>query len=65
MVYGKLKLINCVIIPSNPVDFININSGTVFIKNVTIDNPSDSGQGYIFEAIDSSLYVDAKSNWFF
>ena len=57
-VYGTLKLINCIIVPSNPVDFISINSGTVFIKNVTIHNPSDSGSGYIFNSEGGYLHVN-------
>jgi len=56
-VYGTLKLINCTVILSNPVDLIYISSGNVYLKNVTITNLSEGTAGSLFQADSGSLYI--------
>jgi len=58
-VYGTLKLINCTVILSNPVDFIYISGGDVYLKNVTITNLFEGTAGSLFQADSGSrLYID-------
>ncbi len=57
-VYGILKLMNCKIMLSNPVDFIYIEGGTVYIKNVTVEGPEGSVAGLLFKGSSGKLYVE-------
>jgi len=57
-VHGTLKLINCTVILSNPVDLIYISGGNVYLKNVTITNLSEGTAGSLFQADSGSLYIE-------
>lgn len=50
-VSGSLRLINCEIIPlREPIDLIESNGGSVFLKNVTVSNPVFNNTTQIIQA---------------